>query len=119
MDSSSVASRVAEIFAGSKIEQKRQFLAFVFSNLALRGKTLEFSLASPFDLMVDRPDYPSWLCREARANPSLLLAKRNPSFSGNLQGKFEDFSNSEIIHREKLRNIRELMVISLSKRTGN
>ncbi len=57
----SIASRAADIFERSKIEQKRQLIAFVFSNLSLRGKKLEFSLRSPFDLMVDRPDYASWL----------------------------------------------------------
>ena len=34
----SVASRAAEIFERSKVEQKRQLLGFVFSNLALKGK---------------------------------------------------------------------------------
>ena len=57
----SVASRAADIFERSKIEQKRQLIAFVFSNLALKGKKLEFSLRSPFDLMVDRRSYASWL----------------------------------------------------------
>jgi site-specific DNA recombinase len=57
----SVASRAAEIFERSKTEQKRQLIAFVFSNLKLRGRKLEFSLRSPFDLMIDRPDYASWL----------------------------------------------------------
>jgi site-specific DNA recombinase len=57
----SLASRAAELFERSKTEQKRQLLAFVFSNLRLRGKKLEFSLRSPFDLMVDRRSYPSWL----------------------------------------------------------
>jgi site-specific DNA recombinase len=56
----SVASRAAELFEGSKTEQKRELLAFVFSNLRLRGKTLEFSLRSPFDLMTNRVDYASW-----------------------------------------------------------
>jgi hypothetical protein len=50
----SLASRAAELFERSKTEQKRQLIAFVFSNLQLRGKKLEFSLRSPFDLMVDR-----------------------------------------------------------------
>jgi hypothetical protein len=53
----SLASRAAELFERSKAEQKRQLLAFVFSNLRLRGKNLEFSLRSPFDLMVNRPSY--------------------------------------------------------------
>jgi site-specific DNA recombinase len=57
----SVASRAAELFERSKIEQKRQLIAFVFSNLRLKGKKLEFSLRSPFDLMVDRATYTSWL----------------------------------------------------------
>jgi site-specific DNA recombinase len=57
----SLASRAAELFERSKTEQKRQLLAFVFSNLRLRGKKLEFSLRSPFDLMVDRRSYSSWL----------------------------------------------------------
>jgi hypothetical protein len=54
-------TRAAELFDRSKTEQKRQLLAFVFSNLRLRGKKLEFSLRSPFDLMVDRRSYSSWL----------------------------------------------------------
>jgi site-specific DNA recombinase len=57
----SLASRAAELFERSKTEQKRQLIAFVFSNLQLRGKKLEFSLRSPFDLMVDRRSYTSWL----------------------------------------------------------
>src|SRR5262249_44730291 len=57
----SLASRAADLFERSKIEQKRQLIAFVFSNLRLKGKKLEFSLRSPFDLMVDRATYPSWL----------------------------------------------------------
>jgi hypothetical protein len=45
----------------SKTEQKRQLIAFVFSNLRLKGKKLEFSLRSPFDLMVNRANHTSWL----------------------------------------------------------
>lgn len=57
----SVASRAAEIFERSKIDQKRELIAFVFSNLRLKGRKLEFSLRSPFDLMVNRASYTSWL----------------------------------------------------------
>jgi site-specific DNA recombinase len=46
----SLASRAGELFERSKIEQKRQLIAFVFSNLRLRGKKLEFSLRSPSTL---------------------------------------------------------------------
>lgn len=57
----SLAFRAGELFERSKVEQKRQLIAFVFSNLRLRGKKLEFSLRSPFDLMVNRATYTSWL----------------------------------------------------------
>lgn len=57
----SVASRSAGLFERSKTEQKRELIAFVFSNLELKGEKLEFSLRSPFDLMVDRRSYASWL----------------------------------------------------------
>jgi site-specific DNA recombinase len=57
----SLASRAAELFERSKIEQKRELIAFVFSNLRLKGKTLELSLRSPFDLMVNLQDHSSWL----------------------------------------------------------
>ena len=57
----SVASRAAELFERSKTEQKRQLIAFVFSKLRLNGKKLEFTLRSPFDLMVNRADYSGWL----------------------------------------------------------
>lgn len=57
----SEASRAAELIARSKSEQKRRLVAFVYSNLELRSKKLEFALRSLFDLMVNRPDYASWL----------------------------------------------------------
>jgi site-specific DNA recombinase len=57
----SLASRAVELFERSKAAEKRQLIALVFSNLRLKGKELEFSLRSPFDLMVNRRDYSSWL----------------------------------------------------------
>lgn len=56
-----MASRAAQLFERSKTEQRRELLAFVFSNLRLKGKKLEFSLRSAFDLMVNRADHTSWL----------------------------------------------------------
>ena len=57
----SSASRAVELFERSKAEDKRRLIAFVFSSLRLKGKKLEFSLRSPFDLMVNRRDYSGWL----------------------------------------------------------
>ena len=62
----SLASRAAELFERSKTEQKRQLVGFVFSNLRLRGKKLEYSLRSPFDLMINRASYSSWLGSKRR-----------------------------------------------------
>lgn len=56
----SLASKAYEIFESSKIEQKRQLIAFVFSNLTLRGATLEYSLRNPFSLMAGMHSYEEW-----------------------------------------------------------
>lgn len=57
----SVASRAADIFKRSTIDQKRQLLAFAFSNLKLEGKKLVYSMRSPFDLMLNRTTHSAWL----------------------------------------------------------
>jgi hypothetical protein len=81
----SVASRAAELFERSKTEQKRQLLAFVFSNLQLRGKKLEFSLRSPFDLMVNRRDHSSWLGRQD-SNLRMAQSKSSDKAKGRKDG---------------------------------
>ncbi|MGA9009297.1 MAG: hypothetical protein WB495_21015 [Xanthobacteraceae bacterium] len=70
----SLASRAVELFERSKTEQKRELIAFVFSNLKLREKKLEFSLRSPFDLMVNRT------VRTERFDQILSLATVIPHF---------------------------------------
>lgn len=57
----SLASRAYQLFRSSKNEQKRQLINFMFSNLQLRGKTLEYSMRSPFHLMVKPHSYQEWL----------------------------------------------------------
>ncbi len=48
-----LASRAHELFESSKIEQKRQLINFLLSNLQLRGKKLEYKLKKPFDVLVN------------------------------------------------------------------
>jgi len=48
-----ICSRAYELFEISKVEQKRQLINFVLSNLQLRGKKLEFEIKKPFDLFVN------------------------------------------------------------------
>jgi hypothetical protein len=42
-----ICSRAPELFESSKVEQKRQLINFLLSNLKLRGKNLEFELKNP------------------------------------------------------------------------
>jgi hypothetical protein len=70
----SLLSKAHALFKSSKNEQKRRLINFLFSNLKLKGQTLEYSLRSPFDLMVNAGHYEKWL-------PS-RTAVSNPSYSG-------------------------------------
>jgi len=48
-----ICSRAPELFESSKVEQKRQLINFLLSNLKLRGKNLEFELKKPFDVLIN------------------------------------------------------------------
>jgi hypothetical protein len=48
-----ICSRAPELFESSKVEQKRQLINFLLSNLKLRGKKLEFEIKKPFDVLVN------------------------------------------------------------------
>ena len=56
-----LASKAADIFDCSKIEEKRQLIGYVFSNLELKGSTLCYSLKKPFNLLVDLASSKEWL----------------------------------------------------------
>ncbi|MEQ1500567.1 MAG: recombinase family protein, partial [Parcubacteria group bacterium] len=49
----SIARRAKEIFNGSEPSEKRAFLNFLLQNPQVSGKTLEFSLRSPFNLVLE------------------------------------------------------------------
>lgn len=44
----SLAQRAAEIFESSEVDEKRQLLNFLFSNLKMQGKKLHYELKTPF-----------------------------------------------------------------------
>lgn len=57
--------RAYELFESSKVEQKRQLINFVLSNLKLRGKNLEFELKKPFNVLINLNNCKNryiWLC---------------------------------------------------------
>lgn len=62
-----IASNAYELFISSEIEEKRQLMGFVFSNLKIRGKNLEYSMHKPFDLVVNLQNRQEWL-RELDSN---------------------------------------------------
>jgi site-specific DNA recombinase len=56
-----IAARAAELFAGSKPEQKCKLVNFIFSNLRLEGKKLLYELKMPFDKMALLSESGNWL----------------------------------------------------------
>ncbi len=54
-----IAKRAKEIFVSSEVEEKNQFLGFLLQNCALHEKKLEFSMRSPFNLMLNMTDNPT------------------------------------------------------------
>ncbi len=59
-----ICSRAPELFKSSGVEQKRQLIDFIFSNLQLRGKKLEYKLKKPFDVLAGLDYRSNWLERE-------------------------------------------------------
>lgn len=58
----SVARRAKEIFEKcSEPMQKRAFLRMLLQNPIVNGKELEFTMVSPFDLVLELADSPNWL----------------------------------------------------------
>ncbi len=56
-----LASQAYGMFESSEIEQKRRMIAFVFTNLRLKGSTLEYDLRKPFHLMTGTRSRQDWL----------------------------------------------------------
>jgi hypothetical protein len=56
-----LANKASELFESSKTTKKRELIAFVFSNLSLRGVELEYTLRQPFDMMVNLSTRSEWL----------------------------------------------------------
>ncbi|HHS2948414.1 TPA: recombinase family protein [Legionella pneumophila] len=56
-----LANKASQLFESSKTHEKRELVNFLFSNLALRGRKLEYSLRKPFDCMVNLHKRSSWL----------------------------------------------------------
>ena len=54
----SVARRSRQIFEGSETKEKRAFLGYLLQNPTVQGKNLEFTIHSPFNLILDYTSSP-------------------------------------------------------------
>ena len=58
----SVARRAKKIFENSsEVAEKRAFLNYLLQNPTVKEKKLYFSIASPFNLVLELADSPNWL----------------------------------------------------------
>jgi len=57
----SLAKRAKTIFESSEIPEKRAFLNYLIQNPTVKGKKLYFSIASPFNLVLELSNNPTWL----------------------------------------------------------
>lgn len=77
-----LAKRAKEIYESSKVEEKRQLLNFLFSNLEMKDKKAILTLREPFDRLIAVSDHP--MCRRRwDSNPRYdiivhTLSKRAP-----------------------------------------
>ena len=59
-----LSKRAVEVFESSEIPEKRAFLNYLIQNPTVKGKKLYFSIASPFNLVLEIADSPTWLRRQ-------------------------------------------------------
>jgi site-specific DNA recombinase len=77
-----LAKRAKEIYESSKVDEKRQILNFLFSNLEMKDKKAIITLREPFDRLIAVSDHP--MCRKGwDSNPRYgisvhTLSKRAP-----------------------------------------
>jgi site-specific DNA recombinase len=72
-----ICSRALELFGSSKVEQKRQLINCLLSNLKLRGKKLEYTSKKPFDALVDLDYRSNWLATVDKVRTALLSLNKD------------------------------------------
>jgi site-specific DNA recombinase len=58
-----LTTRAHDLFQSSEVEEKRQLIKLLLSNLRLSGKNLVFDAEKPFDLLLNCSDYQAWCAR--------------------------------------------------------
>jgi hypothetical protein len=59
-----LAKRAKEIYESSKVDEKRQILNFLFSNLEMKDKKAIITLREPFDKLIAVSDHPKFRKRK-------------------------------------------------------
>ncbi|MEY4440389.1 MAG: hypothetical protein RLY49_15 [Candidatus Parcubacteria bacterium] len=59
-----LSRKIREIFESSEIQEKRQILNYILQNPTVNGKKLEFTMAKPFNLVLELANCPTWLPRQ-------------------------------------------------------
>lgn len=58
-----LANRSYELFKSSEVEERRQLIKLVLSNLRVEGKKVRYDAIKPFDTILDYSDRQLWLPR--------------------------------------------------------
>lgn len=58
-----LANRVYELFKSSEVEERRQLIKLVLSNLRVEDKIVRYDAVKPFDTTLDYANRQSWLQR--------------------------------------------------------
>lgn len=56
-----LANRAYELFMRSEVEERRQLVKLVLSNLRVEGKTVRYEAINPFDTIISYADRQAWL----------------------------------------------------------
>jgi len=56
-----LANRAYDLFMSSEVEERRQLLKLVLSNLRVEGKEVRYDAVKPFDTILSFADSQSWL----------------------------------------------------------
>lgn len=70
-----LANRAHELFIGSEVEERRQLIGLVLSNLRLEGENLCYEAQKPFDVILNAADHQGW-CRRLDSNQHSVATTR-------------------------------------------
>ena len=59
-----LTSRAYELFKSSEVEEKRQLIKLILSNLELKDEKLVWQMHKPFDLILEMNDSQIWCARQ-------------------------------------------------------